>query len=162
MTGGEAKVAYSCLKGYLKAGYAKSGDATAKAYMKWANYTTTPYQSATHGDRYANNYANKTAKAYGKYEASGKMPVGSVIAKDSFLAVPTGAVTPGPLFLMEKMPAGFNQPSGDWRYSMIMSSGKVAGITNGKGSAAVAFCVECHASMADQDHLFFMPEEVRK
>jgi hypothetical protein len=162
LKGSEAKVAYNCLKGALKAGYSKSGDATAKGYMKWANYSTTPYQSATHGSRYVNNYANAAAKAYGKYEAAGKMPVGAIIAKDSFMAAPGGDVTPGPLFVMEKMLGGFNKPSGDWRYTMIMASGKVAGMTNGKGSNAVAFCIECHASVANQDHLFFMPEDVRK
>ncbi len=162
MKGSEAKVAYNCLKGQLKAGYSKSGNATAKNYMKWANYSTTPYQSSTHGDRYVNNYANATAKAYGKYEASGKMPAGSIIAKDSFIASPNGKVMPGPLFVMEKMSNGFNKPSGDWRYTMIMAGGNVAGTTNGQGSKAVAFCIECHASVAEQDHLFFLPNEFRR
>jgi len=161
LQGGEANVAYNCLKGYLKAGYTKSGDKVAGAYLNWANFSKTPYQSATHGDRYVNNYANATAKAYGKFEDAGVLPVGSVLAKDSFLAVPNGSVMPGPLFLMEKMSSGFNKASGDWRYTMIMSNGRMAGTTNGKGAKAVAFCVECHASMADQDHLFFMPEEAR-
>ncbi|MBT4019413.1 MAG: hypothetical protein HOE62_15785 [Alphaproteobacteria bacterium] len=154
-------MAYNCLKAPLQAAYAKSGDQVAKAYPTWVNYATAPYQSATHGDRYANNYANAVAKSYGKYEESGKMPVGAVLAKDSFMAHPNGKVSPGPLFIMQKMAAGFNKPSGDWRYSMIMPNGSTLGVTNGKGSANVAFCIECHASMEDQDHMFFLPEEVR-
>ena len=64
---------------------------------------------------------------------------------------------------MEKMPAGFNKASGDWKYTMIMANGSTFGTTNGKGSAAVTFCLECHASVGeDQDHLFFMPEDVRR
>jgi hypothetical protein len=45
---------------------------------------------------------------------------------------------------------------------MVMPNGSILGATNGKGSANVAFCIECHASVSDQDHMFFLPEEVRR
>ena len=49
------------------------------------------------------------------------------------------------------------------RVVMIMPNGKVAGTTNGKGSAAVKFCIGCHAAVAEsQDAMFFLPEEFRK
>ena len=89
---------------------------------------------------------------------------GTVVALPALvLAACAPKNAPGPLFIMEKMAAGFNKPSGDWRYSMVMANGAFMGTTNGKGSASVAFCIECHASVAeDQDHLFFLPEEVRR
>ena len=63
---------------------------------------------------------------------------------------------------MEKVAGDFNAASGDWRYTMIMPNGTVAGITKGAGSATVEFCNECHTAMADdQDYLFFLPDEFR-
>ena len=34
------------------------------------------------------------------------MPIGAIIAKDSFAVDQSGAFMPGPLFIMEKMPVG--------------------------------------------------------
>jgi len=120
------------------------------------------YVSGTHGNRYVQNYANDTAKAYGAFEKAGVMPVGSTLAKDSFTVNGEGRIGIGPLFLMEKMPAGFNQDSGDWKYSMVMPTGAVMGVTNGKNSSAMNFCFECHMSVAeDQDSMMLLPEEYR-
>ncbi|WP_282607266.1 cytochrome P460 family protein [Pelagibius sp. Alg239-R121] len=130
-------------------------------YRDWGLYNTAPYRSATHGARYVNNYANEVAKDYGRYEEAGIFPVGSVLAKDSFSVTKDGVVDIGPLFLMEKMPAGFNRVSGDWRYVMIMADGRLFGETNGRGAQKVEYCVGCHLAKEDQDHLFFVPEEVR-
>ena len=68
----------------------------------------------------------------------------------------------GPLFVMEKMAPGFNAASGDWRYTMALPNGHVLGTTNGKGSDKVEFCIACHATAEDYDHLMFIPEEYRK
>ena len=72
-----------------------------------------------------------------------------------------GKVSPGPLFLMEKMSAGFNHASGDWRYTMIMPDGSIFGITNGEASKRVDFCVPCHLAAERHDHLHFLPEQYR-
>jgi len=162
LTQTEANAAYACLRGQLKAAYAKSGHPAAKAYMSWKNYATTAYSSSTHGGRFVNNYANPKAKAYGKFEQSGKMPVGAILAKDSFEVSSSGQVSVGPLFLMEKMGAGFNKASGNWRYTMIMPNGSVFGITKAKNNAGMTFCTECHAAVGEmQDHMFFLPTEHR-
>ena len=166
MTDSEAKGAYSCIKGSLRAGYAKSnltsatGLKIAQDYQDWTRYSTRSYVSATHGGRFVQNYANMIAKAYGKYEDVGKLPAGSVVAKDSF-AVRAGKVSAGPLFVMEKMPAGFSVASINWRYTLVMPDGKVIGTTNGKGSKNVEFCYGCHAPAEDTDSLFLLPEEYR-
>ena len=60
----------------MLAGYAKSklmsdtGLSIAGQYQGWALYNTQPYVSDTHGGRIVNNYGNRSAKAYGKFEHS--------------------------------------------------------------------------------------------
>ncbi len=86
--------------------------------------------------------------------------MGSVIAKDSFTATAAGDVFTGPLFIMEKMPAGFNADSVDWCYAMIMPDGSLFGTTNGEGSVDVTFCNECHTEQGKRDRIFFVPGEL--
>lgn len=157
----EAMAVYDCLLESMRAAYAKAGLAAAKAYPQWARYSTRPYQSATHGGRFVHNYADDRAKAYGRFEKAGAMPPGAQIAKDSFVVHPNGATEIGPLFLMEKMQAGFNAESGDWKYTMIMPDGTVFGQTKGANAEGMAFCAQCHAAAAENDHLFFLPAEHR-
>ncbi len=161
MTDAEAVKVYDCLMKELKAAYAKSDDATAVSYQAWPRYSQHAYVSGTHGNRYVQNYANATARAYGAYEKAGRMPAGSVLAKDSFAVTPKGKVTVGPLFIMEKMNAGFNPAGGDWRYTMIMPNGSVFGATKGAGSKKVAFCADCHMSVSEVDSMLFLPDEYR-
>ena len=162
LTAGEARKAYDCLIKDLVAGYAKSGLAVASHYKDWNVFSNQPYVSDTHGGRYVNNYGNALAASYNKYEKAGRMPVGALLAKDSFAAQGNGKVAAGPLFLMEKMAAGFNKESGNWRYTMVLPNGQVFGTTNGAGSAKMKFCYECHMSVAEeQDSLMFLPDEYR-
>jgi hypothetical protein len=162
LSNAEAADAYDCMIGQMRTAYAKSGNATAGSYTGWRRYSKVSYQSATHGERYVQNYANATGRAYGGFEKAGVMPAGSILAKDSFGVNGKGNVSVGPLFLMEKMSAGFNAASGNWKYSMIMPNGSVFGETNGKNSAGMQFCAECHATVAeDQDHMLLVPTEYR-
>lgn len=162
LTEAEAAKAYDCVIGQLQAAYARSGNTVAADYKGWRRYSRVAYQSATHGERYVQNYANSAARAYGAFERAGTMPAGAILAKDSFAVNGNGRVTPGPLFVMEKMPAGFNAASHDWKYTMIMPNGSVFGETGGRNSAGMQFCYECHAGVAeDQDSMFLLPEEFR-
>jgi len=164
LSAAEALAAYNCIKETLVKGYAKANLSEIGGYTDWLNVATSPYNAATHGGRYVTNWVNKAAETqYQKYEEIGAMPVGSVIAKDSFQVSSDGKVSPGPMFIMEKMKAGFDTDSGDWRYSMVMPNGSLFGQTNGKNSSGMVFCKECHAAVAeDQDYLMLLPEEVRK
>ncbi len=142
--------------------YRKAGMRQVSGYTKWLKVNTHAYQSGTHGGRYVNNYTDSHGDyRYKRFEKAGTMPFGSVLAKDSFEVRPDGKVAVGPLFIMEKMAKGFNKGSGDWRYSMIMPNGKVAGMTKGKGMS-MKFCAECHSGVApDQDHIMLVPDEYR-
>jgi hypothetical protein len=157
-----AQKAYGGLQKDMVAAFSSTGDQQAANYQSWKRYNTAPYESTEHGDRYLNNYANKIAQAYGKYEKSGNMPVGSVLAKDSFTVLKTGEIYPGPLFLMEKMSKGFMPSFGDWKYTMYLPDGSLIGETGGEGSENVDYCGTCHARVgSNQDHMFFLPKAWR-
>jgi hypothetical protein len=158
----EAAAVYNCLKDEMAKAYAKAGVSQVKDYQSWLNVASAPYQSGTHGNRYVNNYADSHGDyRYKKFEKAGVMPLGSVLAKDSFVVRPDGKVAVGPLFIMEKMVKGWRKSTGDWKYSMIMPNGKVAGATGSKGMS-MKFCAECHESVApDQDYIMLLPEENR-
>ena len=157
-----AQKAYDGLKKEMAAAFTQTDDPDAMNYMNWKRYNSAPYESTQHGDRYLNNYANKKAQAYGLYEKSGYMKVGSVLAKDSFTVLKSGEKYAGPLFLMEKMPKGFRPEFGDWKYVMYLPDGSLIGETNGEGSENVEYCGACHAQVGEkQDHMFFLPKDYR-
>ena len=82
--------------------------------------------------------------------------------KDSFTVTGDGKTAVGPMFLMKKMPAGFNKASRDWKYTMIMPDGRVFGASGGKNAAAMKFCYECQNGVApDQDTVMLLPEKFR-
>ena len=162
LTDAEAREAYACISGVMAEGYARSGNQWAASYQNWRNVAARPYVSDTHGARFVNNYANDIgADNYSLFEEAGPAPVGTVLAKDSFTVGAGGAVGAGPLFLMEKMEAGFNADTGDWRYTLIMPNGRVIGATGGKGAARVSFCADCHLGVEEYDSRFFLDEEYR-
>ena len=162
LTGADAEATYARLKRDLVAAYGLSGEPYTQRYAEWRRYNTVPYRSSQHGERFINNYANDAASRYGLFENSGPMPVGAILAKDSFAVTEVGDVFSGPLFVMEKMQTGFNPESADWRYTMIMPDGSLLGTTNGIGSESVEFCVTCHAlARAANDHMFYVPVPLR-
>ena len=157
-----AQKAYDSVKGEMAAAFSQTDDTSASKYLSWKRYNIAPYESTEHGDRYLNNYTNKKSQAYVKYEKSGIMPVGSVLAKDSFTVLKSGEIYPGPLFLMEKMQKGFKPEFGDWKYVMYLPDGSFIGETNGEGDENVEYCGACHARVGQsQDHMFFLPLNYR-
>jgi len=154
----EAERIYQMLKPRMIKGYQRS-DLGDLDYSSWQRFNKWPYLSDQHGSRFVNVVGN--ALASGLLHASGDnpLPVGAKVMKDSISVVQSGGVSRGPLFVMEKMAAGFDPANGNWQYSMIMPNGKLFGITQGDGGGAVAFCAECHVSAAEHDYLFTLPGE---
>ncbi len=162
LTGADALTIYNRILDDMVAGYRLSSFPDAAKYRLWRRYNTVPYRSEQHGERYVNNYANDIATAYRYFEASGNLPKGSILVKDSFAVTARGDVFSGPLFVMEKMSTGFNPESRDWRYSMYMPDGSLFGITNGEGTQRVEFCAACHKLAGpEQDDMFYVPERYR-
>ncbi len=154
----EAGQVYQRLADDIEAAYRR---AVGGGYRDWRRYNSAPYLSSTHGQLYVNNYANEAGAAYGRYERSGALPEGAVLVKDSVRATADGAIAPGPIFVMEKMAAGFNYVSGDWRYSVIGPEGELWGATNGAGAERVDYCIGCHLAREATDHLYFPPPGLR-
>ena len=154
----EAGLIYRRLSAAIEAAYRR---AVGGGYRDWRRFNTAPYLSSTHGQLYVNNYANQAGAAYGRYERGGPLPEGAVLIKDSVRATADGETTPGPIFVMEKMAAGFNYVSGDWAYSVIGPEGEVWGTTNGAGAERVEFCIGCHLAREATDHLYFPPPALR-
>lgn len=162
LTSADAITIYDRIKTEMSKAYKQSGSEIAEDYTSWTRHNTAPYLSATHGNRFVNNYANTIARDYANLDAVESLPQGSILAKDSFEVTKDGDVLTGPLALMEKMEPGFNPQSRDWRYTMILPDGSVFGITNAQGSDRVQFCIECHVAAGDDaDNLFYVPERFR-
>jgi hypothetical protein len=153
----ESLSVYQSIANELSRGYAASKDKTAMTYRKWRLFNTAPYRSATHGNRFVNNYANE--KTYGKPGAI--MPPGTVIAKDSFTVTSDSAIFGGAQFIMEKLAPGTSPATGDWRYAMIMPDGSVFGDSTGANPNQVNFCHSCHKAKAGDDYLYFLPKAYR-
>ncbi|MHA1190542.1 MAG: cytochrome P460 family protein, partial [Alphaproteobacteria bacterium] len=109
----------------LAMGYGLSDYQPARDYRLWAKFNTFPYLSATHGNRYVNNFANAKASNYGELAEGEKMVPGAVLAKDSFTVTKGRRVFAAALFLMEKLEAGQNPDTADWRYVLVLPDGSV-------------------------------------
>lgn len=159
----EAVDAYNCALPALRQAHGESGFAPAAEYLDWQRFSTGPYESRAHSRRYVSNYANAiAAEFYGRWEAIDKMPVGSILAKNSLIVTPEGRVGFGSLAILEKMPAGFNPDTGDWRFTLVLPDGRLFGQTNDDDQVAVKFCADCHQDAGPkQDFLFFMPQRYR-
>ncbi len=157
----EAGRLFAALLPELRALYAKGAHPAVRLdWTRWKNFVRSPYIAETHGERYAVNLANEVAaRVYGKFRNLKEMPVGGVIAKPSFTVDAAGRPAPGPLYIMEKMPKGWNPGTADWRYAMILPGGQTWGMTKGVNSAGMKFCHECHVGAKDNDYLFFAEEE---
>ena len=76
LTDAEAAKVYDCMIGEMQAGYAKSGFPVSNAYQGWTWYSKVACVSGTHGNRLVQNYGNAKAKAYGKFEDTGRCHLG--------------------------------------------------------------------------------------
>ncbi len=157
LTAEQATGLYECIKEKLQAGYAASGDARTTEYKSWKPAATAPAAPGTHGKRFLYTFANDVAfEEYTKYsDERGPMPVGSVLAKESFNVNKKGAVKHGPLFFMTKVAAGGEAKDfGDWVYAAYSPKGKPMKISQ-------KFCHGCHGAYDDQDSMGYPDEDVR-
>jgi hypothetical protein len=146
---------YDCIKGQMAERYAKEGDEIGSNYRSWAVTSTRPGVAGPHGNRFLQTFANDiAAEQYLKFEEEfDVMPVGSVLAKESF-ALKKGKARVGPLFIMTKLAEGEAPETGDWRYDALQPNGKVMKIKQ-------TFCGDCHLGWDYRDSLGYPLEEVR-
>lgn len=153
-----AEEIYATLKASMGDNYALSRMALIDNYLSWKRFNSAPYLSATHGQRFVNNYANVTGSAYGALKDGERYPAGTVLAKDSITVTDEGKTFPGALFVMEKLATGTSPDTADWRYVMIIPDGSLYGDTQGDETEQVQYCHTCHEAKAEQDYVFFIPE----
>lgn len=148
---------YQRLAEQMSKGYGLSEFDFARDYTTWRRYNRLPYLSATHGNRYVNNYASGITQGYGKLKPGDVFAPGTIMAKDSFTVTKQGKVFAGALFIMEKLKPGSSPNTADWRYVMVMPDGSLFGDSAGETAAQIAYCHDCHQQKADQDFVFFVP-----
>lgn len=146
---------YSCIEAKMLEGYTKADDPIAAVYRNWTVTGTRPAVPGPHGNRFLQTFANDiAAEQYIKFEEENVvMPVGSVLAKESF-KMSKGVAKVGPLFIMTKVAAGEVPETADWVYSAVQPNGKAMRFKQ-------SFCHDCHAAWEDQDYLGYPVEEVR-
>nr|WP_170791312.1 cytochrome P460 family protein [Ruegeria lacuscaerulensis] len=159
LTKEEALSIYASLQRRMARGYAAAQMDELRNYQSWPLFNDAPYISETHGRRFVNSYANRMAHNYGTLQPGEKLPLGSVLAKDSMTVTDEGNTHPGALFVMEKLAEGASPDTADWRYIMVMPDGSVFGDTMGDRASAVSYCHDCHEAVADRDYTFYVPEE---
>ncbi|NCO20603.1 MAG: cytochrome P460 family protein [Rhodobacterales bacterium] len=146
---------YACIEGQMAQQYASQGDSVGSQYRNWHVSSTRPAVAGPHGERFLQTFANDiAAEQYLKFEEEfNGMPVGSILAKESF-TLKKGKAAVGPLFIMTKLAPGGAPEAGDWRYDALQPNGKVMGIKQ-------SYCADCHLGYDYRDSLAYPIEEVR-
>ena len=147
---------YDCIKDSLREGYAKGGNEWAAAYVNWGVTATQPAAPGAHGNRFLFTTVNEIGyDEYVKFlDERGPMPVGSILAKESFNVNKKNQVRKGPLFFMEKVAAGTADEYGNWVYSVVQPNGK-------PGKISQKFCHDCHGAFSEQDAMGYPDEDYR-
>jgi hypothetical protein len=159
LTDAEAAAAGDCIRPALAAIAAKSDNAVLRESTAWPRFSRQFYASE-HG-RFIEVSGNAPASGYGRWEDGPRLPIGAVVKKQSFHVLHSGEVRPDNQFLIERMPAGYDERVGDWKYSAVGPDGVTIGESRGRNGDRVEFCVECHKSARRQDFLFFIPPDYR-
>lgn len=147
---------YECIRGDLVAAYQKGDNPVAKAYTEWKAGATGPAKPGFHSNRYLMTYINDIGlDTYTAYATSDvDMPVGSLVAKESFKIKKGGKLKAGPLFIMEKVGKDKAPKAGGWVYSAVKANGKPMKVKQ-------SFCHSCHQAYAAQDALGYPAVDVR-
>lgn len=159
----EARIAGDCVEGVRRAAFAMAEHLPAREHAGWARMTTRPYRSEhSLQSVYVEVFANARAADYARFEDGTPLPIGAGIAKAAFRVSHDGEVAPAQLYMLEKMPPGFDPETGDWRYTMIGPDGQIVGQTGGRADAWMGHCKVCHVIARDQDFLLFPAPPYRR
>lgn len=141
LSGAAAASVMDCVMAYTH--YDASGHIFARDYPNWERRDAAPLQSPPHSDRYVAVYANERATTQSPQLSVGKPQLGAVIATPSFSVAEDGAVSAGPLVLLEKMQRGFLTYAGNWRYTVIAPDGQIVAVSKSLHHDDLPFCKTC-------------------
>ena len=116
-------------------------------WRDWEKTSPKPYRSGEHRS-WATIYFDDQAST-SDASTNGEFTVCAKIVKVHFSDI-SGA-TPRKLFLMAKMPAGFDPDHGDWWYGNYNATAGAAMIEQG----VVEACIDCHQRASGTDYVFF-------
>jgi len=147
---------YAASRADLIAGYQKGTNPIAADYPDWKATATAPAAPGVHSGRYMMTYVNEIGHAdYIKYSSQNPaMPIGTLIAKESFTVKREGEFRPGPLFTMEKVSLEDAPDTGGWLYGRVNTDGS-------KMRTSQKFCHSCHEAFSTQDSLGYPVKQVR-
>lgn len=139
--------------GVVKGDDTSSTAPAAKSWSDWTSYTNVspgPWMSPTHGKRFVEIYVNDIGlEAYKARDA--EMPVGSIVVKPSWENEDGVPGADGPLFVMEKMPAGYAPDAEDWFYAFLWADPPEkwkkrlgSNVDDRSPSEKVQRCIDCH------------------
>jgi hypothetical protein len=117
-------------------------------WKQWAK--TASYFSSEHGNRWVTIYFDGIASTL-KQSTNGEFPICAKIIKVHHSY--QGSSTIRKLFLMTKMPVGFDPEHGDWWYGNYNAKDGMAMIEQG----AVKACIDCHQKASTLDYVFSKP-----
>lgn len=119
-------------------------------YPSYRRVTETPFLSLVHGNRWVHVWVNEIGAA--AYLDGSAMPTGSIIVKSSWEddhGKPSAIE--GPLYIMERRPAGYAPEHEDWYFALHWSeptpdqAKALGGPIYWRGSSPrVAYCSDCH------------------
>jgi len=144
LTAEEAQAVYDCLEGALHEGYTEGPkqwipEDVVEDYRDWQLASTHPAAPGFHAGRFLLTWVNDTGfDAYTEYAEDPDIPAGTWIAKESFSVGEDGGVTPGPLFIMQKVEEGTSPDTDDWYYMAVAASGTPMAVN------VMTVCNECH------------------
>ena len=156
LTDQEANEIYKKARAALIAGYQKGGNDIAAAYPDWKAASTLPAKPGVHSGRYMMTYVNDLGYAdyveYGQQNVD--LPIGAIIAKESFKIKERSGFFPAPLFTMEKVGTAKAPHTDGWYYGRVNINGREMGTSQ-------KFCHSCHEAFSTQDSLGFPVKRAR-
>ena len=116
-------------------------------WRHWEKTTPEPYLSREHGNSWVTIFFDDQAGTL-EQSANGEFLICAKIVKVHYTSL--SGTTLRKLFLMAKMPAGFDPDHGDWWYGNFNATGGVAMIEQG----VVGACIACHQRASSLDYVF--------
>lgn len=160
----EAQRLYDCIEPEIVAAFAGvEGIPGVPGYRDWPLVSTAPFRSITHGRMFIDHIVSpEAADRYRRWEKmrGSALPPGTILVKESFMVADDGRVAVGPLFLMEKAPAGEQEETLGWIYTELFPDGRYER-TGMPDSTRMKWCHDCHGAVAHQDGVFFPPRRYR-
>lgn len=152
----EIQTHYECIRPDLVTGYQSGDNPVAKGYTDWKAGATGPAKPGFHTNRYLMTYINDIGySTYVEYATSDVvMPIGSLLAKESYKIKSSGKIKAGPLFIMEKVGVDQAPKADGWLYSAVKANGKPMKVKQ-------SFCHSCHQAYKAQDAMGYPVPDVR-